>query len=78
MFQGFLPGMFGISHGAIQFVCYEELKTKYNNFKERPIDYRLVGILCDFFPSYLFIKIKKLFHDTLRYTCIFVYVGNHI
>lgn len=40
-YKGFLPGMFGISHGAIQFVCYEELKTKYNNFKERPIDYRL-------------------------------------
>ncbi|XP_061182310.1 solute carrier family 25 member 32-like isoform X1 [Saccostrea echinata] len=41
LYKGFIPGMFGISHGAIQFVCYEEMKTKYNNFKQRPIDYRL-------------------------------------
>ena len=41
--QGFLPGVFGISHGALQFMAYEELKTLYNRQRNQPIDTRLVS-----------------------------------
>ena len=34
--------MFGVSHGAIQFMVYEEMKTCYNQYKNTPIDAKLV------------------------------------
>ena len=42
-FQGFVPGLWGVSHGAIQFMTYEEMKCTYNNFKQQPIDTKLVS-----------------------------------
>lgn len=41
LYRGFVPGMFGVSHGAIQFVVYEELKKWYNNYLHAPIDTKL-------------------------------------
>ena len=32
-----MPGLFGVSHGAIQFVTYEELKKHYHNYYNQPI-----------------------------------------
>lgn len=41
LYRGFIPGMFGVSHGAIQFMVYEELKNWYNNYLHVPIDTKL-------------------------------------
>lgn len=43
LYRGFVPGMFGVSHGAIQFMVYEEMKTVYNRYRSMPIDAKLVS-----------------------------------
>lgn len=34
-YKGFIPGVFGVSHGVIQFVTYEEMKSMYNRYHNR-------------------------------------------
>ncbi|XP_021949231.1 mitochondrial folate transporter/carrier [Folsomia candida] len=41
LYKGLIPGMFGVSHGAIQFMTYEEMKTMYNTYRNMPIDSKL-------------------------------------
>lgn len=41
--QGFVPGMLGVTHGALQFMTYEEMKTYYNQYRKSPIDAKLVN-----------------------------------
>ena len=43
LYKGFVPGIWGVSHGAIQFMIYEELKSSYHNYKRQPIDTQLVS-----------------------------------
>lgn len=43
LYRGFLPGVFGISHGALQFMTYEEMKTLYNKHRNQPLDTRLTS-----------------------------------
>ena len=31
LYKGYIPGVFGTSHGAIQFMIYEELKKLYSS-----------------------------------------------
>jgi solute carrier family 25 (mitochondrial folate transporter), member 32 len=49
LYRGFIPGMFGVSHGALQFMTYEEMKNAYNQYRNLPIDAKLV--ICNTFPS---------------------------
>jgi len=42
LYKGFLPGVFGVSHGALQFMAYEEMKNSFNNYRKMPIDTKLV------------------------------------
>lgn len=40
-YRGFVPGLFGVSHGAIQLSIYEELKKMYLKRNQLPMDHRL-------------------------------------
>ncbi|XP_044741427.1 mitochondrial folate transporter/carrier [Chrysoperla carnea] len=41
LYKGFVPGMFGVTHGALQFMTYEEMKNYYNQYRRAPIDTKL-------------------------------------
>lgn len=45
LYKGFVPGMLGVSHGALQFMFYEEFKNYYNEYRKLPIDAKLVSTL---------------------------------
>ncbi|XP_075235938.1 solute carrier family 25 member 32 isoform X2 [Lycorma delicatula] len=62
LYKGFVPGMFGVSHGALQFMAYEEMKNFYNEYRELPIDTKLET------TEYLvFAAVSKLLAATVTY-----------
>lgn len=62
LYKGFVPGMFGVSHGAVQFVAYEELKSSYNLYRQQPIDTKL-----DSSQYLLFAAVSKFFAAITTY-----------
>jgi len=62
LYKGFVPGLFGVIHGAIQFMAYEDLKSRYNIYRGKPIDAPLSP------STYLmFAAISKLFAAVTTY-----------
>uniref|UniRef100_A0A131XWN4 Solute carrier family 25 member 32 n=1 Tax=Ixodes ricinus TaxID=34613 RepID=A0A131XWN4_IXORI len=62
LYRGFVPGVFGVSHGALQFMAYEEMKKFYVQFyKDNAL--KQLGTL-----EYLvFAALSKLFATTMTY-----------
>jgi len=62
MYKGLLPGIAGVSHGALQFMAYEEMKKKYIQYYELPVDDKLGTV------QYLsFAALSKLFAASVTY-----------
>ncbi|XP_018572576.1 mitochondrial folate transporter/carrier-like [Anoplophora glabripennis] len=40
-YKGLIPGIFGVSHGAVQFMVYEEMKKYYSCYYNQPISAKL-------------------------------------
>ncbi|XP_033116227.1 mitochondrial folate transporter/carrier-like [Anneissia japonica] len=56
LYKGLLPGLFGVSHGALQFMAYEELKKSYALYKghdvntlQNPLEYIAFAALSKMF-----------------------------
>nr|XP_033789290.1 mitochondrial folate transporter/carrier [Geotrypetes seraphini] len=62
LYKGFLPGLFGTSHGALQFMAYEELKVEYNKYRNKSYDTKLNTM------EYITMAaLSKIFAATLTY-----------
>lgn len=70
LYRGFVPGMLGVSHGAIQFMTYEEMKNAYNEYRKLPIDTKLV---CISLTSYNHMTKKRVAYASLYNLCIYRY-----
>ena len=44
LYKGYIPGLLSVSHGALQFMVYEELKKMYCNYYNIVITTKLVRI----------------------------------
>ncbi len=43
-YKGYFPGLLGVSHGALQFMLYEELKNAYCNYYNLQLTTKLVRV----------------------------------
>ena len=62
LYKGYVPGLFGVSHGALQFMAYEELKKGYSHYFGTPINKKLSS------TEYLIMaSLSKIFAATATY-----------
>ncbi|XP_002732491.1 solute carrier family 25 member 32-like [Saccoglossus kowalevskii] len=62
LYRGLVPGLFGVSHGALQFMAYEELKKLYNHHYKQSNDTHLGA------TQYItFAALSKLFAVSVTY-----------
>lgn len=62
LYKGYIPGIFGVSHGALQFMAYEELKKGYSQYFGTPINKKLSS------TEYLLMaSLSKIFAATATY-----------
>lgn len=59
LYKGFVPGMFGVSHGALQFMVYEEMKNRYNEHRKLPIDTKMVSQMFSFHFDYFLLILDQ-------------------
>ena len=58
--QGYAPGLIGVSHGALQFMAYEELKKGYSQYFGTPINKKLViKYKCDIFIETFRLRLEQ-------------------
>jgi len=62
LYKGLVPGLFGVSHGALQFMAYEEMKKGRNKYKSRPPNATLSNS-----DYVLMAALSKLFAVTVTY-----------
>ncbi|CAH8469514.1 unnamed protein product [Schistosoma turkestanicum] len=63
LYRGYVPGLFGVSHGAIQFMFYEHFKNSYNiHYRKKLVNEKLSAI------EYLtFSSVSKLIAAVITY-----------
>ncbi|XP_070533962.1 solute carrier family 25 member 32-like [Ptychodera flava] len=62
LYSGLIPGLLGVSHGALQFMAYEELKKLYNNHYDQSNETQLGA------SAYItFAALSKLFAVSVTY-----------
>jgi len=62
LYRGFIPGLFGVSHGSLQFMAYEELKKMYNKKRSKAVDAKLNSL------EYIgFAALSKIFAASITY-----------
>ncbi|TGZ75379.1 hypothetical protein CRM22_000407 [Opisthorchis felineus] len=63
LYKGYLPGLVGVSHGAVQFMLYEKMRNAYNErCRHRPVNARLTS-----WEYFAFACLSKLAATSLTY-----------
>ncbi|GAA47560.1 mitochondrial folate transporter/carrier [Clonorchis sinensis] len=63
LYKGYLPGLVGVSHGAVQFMLYEKMRNAYNErFRHRPVNAKLTS-----WEYFTFACLSKLAATSLTY-----------
>ncbi|KXJ27628.1 mitochondrial folate transporter/carrier [Exaiptasia diaphana] len=62
LYKGYLPGVIGVSHGALQFMAYEELKKRRSRYFNQPVNQKLNS-----YEYLIMASISKIFAASATY-----------